>query len=44
MIKMGGISKDNIRDILKSKNDNICLDYDFHCLRYKYNFIFFKIF
>jgi len=28
MVKMGHISKDNIRDILKSKNDNICLDYD----------------
>lgn len=28
MIKKGGISKDNIRDILKSKNENICLDFD----------------
>lgn len=28
MIKKGGISKDNIRDILKSKNQNICLDFD----------------
>ena len=28
MIKKGNISKDNIRDILKSKNSNICLDFD----------------
>jgi predicted protein tyrosine phosphatase len=28
MIKKGNISKDNIRDILKSKNQNICLDFD----------------
>ena len=28
MIKKGGVSKDNIRDILKSKNQNICLDFD----------------
>ena len=28
LIKMGGISKDNIRSILKSKNDNITLDVD----------------
>lgn len=28
MIKKGDISKDNIRDILKSKNQNICLDFD----------------
>jgi len=28
MINYGGISKDNIRDILRSKNDKICLDYD----------------
>jgi|TARA_Y100000389_G_scaffold192186_1_gene219369 hypothetical protein len=28
MIKYGNISKDNIRDILRSKNKNICLDFD----------------
>ena len=28
MIKKGNISKDSIRDILKSKNQNICLDFD----------------
>jgi len=28
MVEYGGISKDNIRDILRSKNDKICLDYD----------------
>ena len=28
MIKKGDVSKDNIRDILKSKNQNICLDFD----------------
>ena len=28
MIKKGDISKDDIRDILKSKNNNICLDFD----------------
>jgi len=28
MIKKGKISKDKIRDILKSKNENICLDFD----------------
>lgn len=28
MIKKGEISKDVIRDILKSKNTNICLDFD----------------
>jgi predicted protein tyrosine phosphatase len=28
MIKKGEISKDTIRDILKSKNQNICLDFD----------------
>ena len=28
MVKYGNISKDIIRDILKSKNPNICLDYD----------------
>ena len=28
MIKKGNVSKDNIRDILKSKNSNICLDFD----------------
>ena len=28
MIKYGDISKDNIREILKSKNENICLDFD----------------
>lgn len=28
MIKKGNISSDNIRDILKSKNENICLDFD----------------
>lgn len=28
MIKKGNISKDKIRDILKSKNENICLDFD----------------
>ena len=28
MIKYGNISKDNIRDILRSKNENICLDVD----------------
>jgi predicted protein tyrosine phosphatase len=28
MIKKGDVSKDNIRDILKSKNENICLDFD----------------
>ena len=28
MIEYGGISKDNIRDILRSKNEKICLDYD----------------
>ena len=28
MIKYGNISKDNIRDILRSKNENICLDFD----------------
>ena len=28
MIKYGNISKDNIRDILRSKNENICLDCD----------------
>lgn len=28
MIKYGDISKDNIREILRSKNENICLDFD----------------
>lgn len=28
MIKYGDISKDNVRDILRSKNENICLDFD----------------
>ena len=28
MVKYGNISKDIIRDVLKSKNSNICLDYD----------------
>ena len=28
MIKYGNISKDNIRDILRSKNENICFDFD----------------
>jgi len=28
MVEYGGISKDSIRDILRSKNDKICLDYD----------------
>lgn len=28
MIKYGNISKDNIRNILRSKNEKICLDYD----------------
>ena len=28
MMKYGKISKDNIRNILKSKNEKICLDYD----------------
>lgn len=28
MIKKGDISTDNIRDILKSKNNKICLDFD----------------
>ena len=28
MIHYGGISKDNIRDILRSKNESICLDFD----------------
>jgi hypothetical protein len=28
IIKYGGYSKDNIRDILRSKNENICLDFD----------------
>ena len=28
MVKYGNISKDIIRDVLKSKNPNICLDYD----------------
>ena len=28
MMKYGKISKDNIRDILRSKNEKICLDYD----------------
>ena len=28
MIKYGNISNDNIRDILRSKNENICLDFD----------------
>ena len=28
MIEYGGISKDNIREILRSKNEKICLDYD----------------
>ena len=28
MIKYGNISKDNIRDILRSKNENIGLDFD----------------
>jgi len=28
MIEYGGISKDNIRDILRSKNEKISLDYD----------------
>ncbi len=28
MVHFGNISKDNIRDILKSKNENICLDFD----------------
>jgi hypothetical protein len=28
MIEYGGISKDNIRDILRSKNEKIALDYD----------------
>ena len=28
MIEYGGVSKDNIREILRSKNEKICLDYD----------------
>tara|TARA_Y100001958_G_C21203527_1_gene529868 strand:+ start:398 stop:811 length:414 start_codon:yes stop_codon:yes gene_type:complete len=28
MVNKGGISKDLIRDILRSKNKNICLDFD----------------
>ena len=28
MIKYGNVSKDNIRNILRSKNEKICLDYD----------------
>ena len=28
LIKMGGISTDTIRDILRSKNESICLDFD----------------
>ena len=28
MIKMGNISKDVIHDILRSKNKDICLDFD----------------
>ena len=28
MIKYGNISKDNIRDILRSKNENICFEFD----------------
>ena len=28
MIKYGNVSLDSIRDILRSKNKNICLDYD----------------
>ena len=28
MINYGNISKDNIRNILRSKNEKICLDYD----------------
>ena len=28
MIYYGNISKDHIRDILRSKNNHICLDYD----------------
>ena len=28
MIKYGGISKDDIRDIIRSKNENVCLDLD----------------
>ena len=28
MIRYGNISKDNIRDILRSKNETICLDFD----------------
>ena len=28
MVKYGNISKDIIREVLKSKNTNICLDYD----------------
>ena len=28
LIFFGGVSKDNIRDILRSKNNNICLDCD----------------
>jgi hypothetical protein len=28
MVKKGGISKDFIRDILRSKNKDICLDFD----------------
>ena len=28
MVKYGNISKDIIREVLRSKNSNICLDYD----------------
>ena len=28
MINYGNISKDHIRDILRCKNENICLDFD----------------
>ena len=28
MIKYGNISKGHIRDILRCKNENICLDFD----------------
>ena len=28
IIKYGGISKDDIRDIIRSKNENVCLDFD----------------
>ena len=28
MMKYGNVSKDNIRNILRSKNEKICLDYD----------------